>query len=69
MSLALAGSSGFIASRNSHGELGAAAYLPVGNLGLGMVLRIDATELYQPISDQVRFVLPILLLLLAVAPC
>ncbi|MDP1680424.1 MAG: EAL domain-containing protein [Burkholderiales bacterium] len=65
MSLALAGGSGFIATRNSLGELGAAAYLPVGNLGLGMVLRIDATELYQPIQEQARYVLPILLLLLA----
>ncbi|MBI5753227.1 MAG: EAL domain-containing protein [Hydrogenophilales bacterium] len=65
MSRALAGGSGFITSRDSQGELGAAAYLPVGNIGLGMVLRIDAAELYQPISDQVRYVLPILLLLLA----
>ncbi|MBT9612853.1 MAG: EAL domain-containing protein [Burkholderiales bacterium] len=65
MSQALAGGSGFIASRDSRGELGAAAYLPVGSLGLGMVLRIDAAELYQPIRDQARYVLPMLLLLLA----
>jgi len=65
MSRALAGGSGFISSRDSHGELGAAAYMPVGNLGLGMVLRIDAAELYQPIRDQAQYVLPILLLLLA----
>jgi len=64
MSLALTGSSGFIVSRNSRGERSAAAYLPVGGLGLGMVLRINTAELYEPIQDQARYVLPILLLLL-----
>ncbi|OFZ70527.1 MAG: hypothetical protein A2Z01_01925 [Betaproteobacteria bacterium RBG_16_58_11] len=64
MSLALAGGGGFMASRDSQGEMGASAYMPVGGLGLGVVLRIDAAELYQPIRDQARYVLPVLLLLL-----
>lgn len=64
MSLALSGASGFTVRRDSRGELSAAAYLPVGSLGLGMVVRVNAAELYDPIHDQARYVLPILLLLL-----
>lgn len=65
MSLALSGAKGLTRGQGDRGEAIASAYLPIGDLGLGLVLRIDADELYQPISKQARYVLPILLLLLA----
>jgi len=64
MSRALAGGSGFITSRDSQGELGAAAYMRLAPWGWHGAAD-DAAELYQPIREQVRYVLPILLFLLA----
>ena len=66
MSLALTGKSGFTSSHHDLAGEGAVAYMPVGALGLGAVLRIDAAELYQPIQQQARYVLPILLFLIMV---
>lgn len=66
MSRALAGNKGFVTSRSGQGTLGAMAYSPVGSLGLGMVLQIDAAELYQPTSVQIYYVVLVLLLLLLV---
>lgn len=62
---ALAGSSGYLKRSDSQRGLDVAAYVPVGGLGLGMVLYINADELYQPIQDQALYVIPILLVLLA----
>lgn len=39
-----------------------AAYSPVGQLGLGMVLKIDMSELYAPIMEKLRVVLPFVLI-------
>ena len=64
MGLALTGRSGFTSSHHDLAGEGAVAYMPVGTLGLGAMLRIDAAELYQPIQQQARYVLPILLFLI-----
>ncbi len=65
MDMALAGKSGFLTNSDGLGAEGAVAYMPVGTLGLGAVLHVDAAELYQPIRQQAGWVLPILLLLIA----
>jgi diguanylate cyclase (GGDEF)-like protein/PAS domain S-box-containing protein len=65
MSLALTGRSGFTSSRQERAGESVFAYMPVGALGLGSLLRIDATELYQqPIQQQARYVVPLLLCLI-----
>jgi diguanylate cyclase (GGDEF)-like protein/PAS domain S-box-containing protein len=66
MSYALAGKSGVINAEDYRGQQVVAAYRPVGTTGLGMVLKLDRAELYQPIKRQLRYVLPVILLLIAV---
>lgn len=66
MSYALAGKSGVINAEDYRGQQVVAAYRPVGVTGLGMVLKLDRAELYLPIKQQLRYVLPMILLLVAV---
>ncbi len=40
-----------------------AAYGPVGKHGLGMVLKIDQSELYDPVTRQLKFIVPLLTML------
>ena len=63
MSYALAGNTGVISALDAQGLKVIAAYGPVGNLGLGMVVRVRAAELYQPIRSQFQAMLPLLLAL------
>lgn len=42
-----------------------AAYAPVGNTGLGLVLKIDTKELFKPLRNQLFYIVPFMLLLLA----
>ena len=65
MSYALDGQSGVIAALDYRRQNVSAAYAPIGQLGLGMVLKIDAAELYQPISEQLPWALLLLLALIA----
>ena len=65
MSYALDGQSGIIAALDYRRQNVSAAYGPLGQLGLGMVLKIDAAELYQPISEQLPWALLLLLALIA----
>ncbi|MDE2089328.1 MAG: EAL domain-containing protein [Gammaproteobacteria bacterium] len=60
---ALAGRSGVVYTRDVRHRQVIAAYAPVGTLGLGMVQKIDAAELYQPVRQQLQRVLPLLLAL------
>lgn len=66
MSYALAGKSGVIGAEDYRGQQVVAAYRLVGTTGLGMVLKLDRAELYLPIKRQLRYVLPMILLLVAV---
>ncbi len=66
MSYALAGKSGVISAEDYRGHQVVVAYRPVGRTGLGMVLKLDRAELYLPIKRQLRYVLPMILLLVCV---
>jgi hypothetical protein len=48
MGYALKGQRGVAVASDSRGEMVVAAYVPVAELGLGMVRKIDAEKLYQP---------------------
>ncbi|MHB8392809.1 MAG: diguanylate cyclase domain-containing protein [Acidobacteriaceae bacterium] len=70
MGYALAGVTGTSGARDlhdlyHHGVI--ASYGPVGQLGLGMVLEINKNELFRPIMRQLRYVVPLVFLVLAIA--
>lgn len=65
MSDALEGKSGVITALDYRRQNVSAAYGPIGQLGLGMVLKIDTAELYQPIGEQLRWAMLLLLALIA----
>jgi diguanylate cyclase (GGDEF)-like protein/PAS domain S-box-containing protein len=67
MDYALDGKSGFIITRDYRHQIVSAAYSPVGDLGLGMVFKIDSAELYAPVFYQLRYLLPLMLVVLAMA--
>ncbi len=52
MSYALSGKSGVAVGRDYRGKLVVAAYSPIGGLGLGMVEKVDADELYLPARNR-----------------
>ncbi|MHB1187170.1 putative bifunctional diguanylate cyclase/phosphodiesterase [Thiobacillus sp.] len=60
MSHALNGETGTIFARDYRRENVVAAYTPVGDLGLGMVLKIDQAELFGPVKKQLRVIAPML---------
>lgn len=64
MSFALAGRTGIVQATDYRGIEVIAAHMPLGKLGLGAVLKIDAAELYQPIARRLE---PLLVVLLVVA--
>ncbi|MDD5330673.1 MAG: EAL domain-containing protein [Sulfuricella sp.] len=64
-SYALTGKTGVIHTRDYRGREVIAAYAPLGELGLGTVLKIDAAELYRPIASKLTQLLAILLVLTA----
>ncbi len=63
MDYALRGVSGTIKSRDYRHQLVIAAYAPVAYLGLGLVVKMDATELYEPIRAQLHFMLLLIILM------
>jgi len=64
MSYALAGQAGVITAHDYRNKEVVAAYSPVADLGLGLVMKIDTDELYQPIHRRIEFILFLLLVLL-----
>jgi signal transduction histidine kinase len=66
MARALRGETGVIITRDYRAQNVVAAYGPVGDFGLGMVVKIDAAEVFRPIREQLELALG-LLVLLAVA--
>ncbi|MHB8254371.1 MAG: putative bifunctional diguanylate cyclase/phosphodiesterase [Acidiferrobacter sp.] len=63
MDYALNGRTGVIFTRNFLHKEVVAAYAPVGQLGLGMVLLVDQMELDGPITAQLRIIAPLLMVL------
>ncbi len=60
MAHALAGETGFVTARDYRDQEVVAAYAPVGDFGLGMVLKMDSAELYAPVWMQLRYLIPLL---------
>ena len=60
MNHALKGEPGIIFAKDYRREQVVAAYAPVGAFGLGMVIKIDREELYQPVTEQFKFIAPLL---------
>ncbi|MDO8719086.1 MAG: PAS domain S-box protein [Polaromonas sp.] len=67
MTYALEGQTGFITARDYRDQKVVAAYAPVGDLGLGMVLKMDSAELYAPVWAQLRYLIPLLVGVLVIA--
>lgn len=67
MSKALSGATGFIVATDYRHHEVVAAYSPVGNLGLGMVLKIDSAELYASVWQNLRSLVPLMLLIIIIA--
>jgi diguanylate cyclase (GGDEF)-like protein len=65
MSYALANKTGLIHTKDYRGRDVIAAYAPMGDLGLGTVLKIDEDELYQPITSRFASLIALLLVLVA----
>jgi signal transduction histidine kinase len=65
MTHALRSETGTVISRDYRGRNVVAAYGPVGALGLGMVVKIDAAEIFAPVRQQLLPAAAILLLLAA----
>ena len=63
MTRALRGETGTIITRDYREQNVVAAYGPVGDFGLGMVVKIDAVEVFQPIREQLMLALGLLFLL------
>jgi diguanylate cyclase (GGDEF)-like protein len=64
---ALKGEAGVVSAPDFRGQPVLAAHGPVGNYGLGMVVKMDAAELYAPIRRQLAVMLLVLALLAAVS--
>ncbi len=60
MSHALAGKAGVLRASDYRNQEVVAAFMPVSDTGLGMVLKIDGAQLFQPVKQQLSYVLPAL---------
>ena len=67
MAYALEGRKGVVKAYDYRQQKVVAAFSPVRDLGLGMVLKVDREEFYEPVWEQLRYLLPLLAALLGVA--
>lgn len=67
MTHALEGETGFIATQDYRKQEVAAAYAPLGDLGLGMVLKMDSAEFHAPVWRQLRYLMALLFGVLVIA--
>jgi diguanylate cyclase (GGDEF)-like protein/PAS domain S-box-containing protein len=65
MSRGLAGEIGVSLTSDFRGQRVMAAYGPIGQYGLAMVVKVDTAEFYAPVRERLQFVLPILLVFIA----
>ncbi len=61
MTRALRGESALTISRDYREKDVVAAFAPVGDLGLGMVVKVDAIEIFSPIREQLEIVIALLI--------
>lgn len=59
MDYALSGESGMLMAEDYRGEGVVAVYMPMFNIGLGMVLKTDANELFSTVQQQLTYVLSV----------
>src|SRR3569832_1844404 len=67
MAYALSGETGSVTTHDYRNQEAVAAYMPVGDLGLGLVLKLDSAELYAPVWRQLQYLIPLLVLVLGIA--
>ncbi len=67
MTHAFEGETGFVIAKDYRHQEVVAAYAPVGDLGLGMVLKMDSAELHAPVWNQLRYLIPLLAGVLIIA--
>ena len=65
MDYAIEGKSGVVQTLDYRRQQVLAAYTPVSDMGLGLVLKIDTQELFEPLRNQLTYMIPMMLLLLA----
>lgn len=65
MDHAIEGKAGVVQTLDYRRHQVLAAYTPVADMGLGMVLKIDTAELFEPLRKQLAYIVPLMLLLLA----
>ncbi len=63
VSYAFQGLSGTINTIDYKGNKVIAAYTPIGDLGLGLVIKLQSTEIYSPIRQQLKMIIPLGLIL------
>ncbi len=63
MSHALDGQTGTLDTLDYRQEKVVATYAPVGTLGLGMVLKVDQAELYGPVQQRLKIIVPLMMAL------
>jgi light-regulated signal transduction histidine kinase (bacteriophytochrome) len=63
MTRALGGETGTVITEDYRARNVIAAYGPVGDLGLGMVVKVDTVEVFQPIREQLQLAAGLLLVL------
>lgn len=64
MDYAIEGKSGVVQTLDYRHQQVLAAYTPVSDMGLGLVLKIDTEELFKPLRNQLTYMIPLMLLLL-----
>jgi diguanylate cyclase (GGDEF)-like protein len=65
MEYALKGMTGIVQTVDHRHQQVLAAHMPAGDMGLGLVLKIDTAELFKPLRNQLAYIAPLMLLLLA----
>lgn len=65
MTRALRGGTGTIITRDYRAQNVVAAYGPLGKLGLGLVMKVDAVEIFRPIREQLELAAALLVVLVA----
>jgi signal transduction histidine kinase len=65
MTRATRGDNGVVITRDYRGRNVVAAYGPIGDVGLGMVVKVDASDIFQPIREQLQIVVALLAALVA----
>ncbi|MGV3629080.1 MAG: diguanylate cyclase domain-containing protein [Betaproteobacteria bacterium] len=65
MDHAIEGKTGVVQTLDYRRQQVLAAYTPVSDMGLGLVLKIDTAELFQPLRNQLAYIVLLKLLLLA----